>query len=797
MLQDLKFAFRMLIRTPTFTLAAVLTLALGIGANAAIFSVVYAVLLKPLPYERPEQLIYVHDSYPAVASASVSWAKYLALRDGNRTLEKLGAMAPSALTLTGRGEPQQLSVYRVSGDFFDVLKTRPLFGRTIVRSDDDENAEPVIVLSHGVWQRVFGGNPNVVGQTIRTDGRSRLVIGIMPAEGVFSARTDAWIPLAVQASAPQGNFLRLIGRLNEGVTLERATADLAAVNASFNKTNGLFRYIRTYYFHDFLSQSNRRILLVLQGAVLAVLLVACANVANMLLARSVARRRELSIRAAIGASGGRLVRQLLTESVLLSLFGGGLGLLLAVWGVDMLIGLQPQGVPRLDNVRIDATVALFTFALAIGTGVLFGLVPALQTTRGSLSGSLKEAGRGALTSRSGSRVRSALVVSEIALAVTLLAGAGLLIRSFTRLASVDPGFRVEQALTFELTLPDARYEKELQQVAYFDQLIPKLRAIPGVQAAAAVVSLPLSGSSIVLTFEIAGRPPLPPSQQPAMQVRVATPDYFQTVGIPLKRGRAFTEQDREGAPPVVLITESTAKQYFPNEDPIGKKITLGWGRGPGTPRAGGEVVGIIGDVKDAGLDEADPPQIYLPYRQWPLQSMAVVLETSVPPERVADAARRETYSVDPNIPVGNVRTLQQVVERSISQPRFYMTLLTIFAALALLLAAVGTFGVLSYAVAQRSREIGIRMALGAQERTVVGLIVRHAMILAAGGIALGVTAAWFLSKLLSAFLFATDPRDLATLAAVALTLGLVALLASYLPARRATKIDPVVALRAE
>jgi putative ABC transport system permease protein len=394
-------------------------------------------------------------------------------------------------------------------------------------------------------------------------------------------------------------------------------------------------------------------------------------------------------------------------------------------------------------------------------------------------------------------VRSVLVVSEIALAVMLLAGAGLLIRSFTRLASVDPGFRVEPALTFELTLPDARYEKEPQQVAYFEQLMPKLRAIPGVQSAGAVVSLPLTGASLVLNFEIGGRPPVPPSQQPAMQVRVATPDYFQTVGIPLKRGRAFTDQDREGAPPVVLITESAAKQYFPAEEPIGKKITLGWGRGPGTPRAGGEVVGIIGDVKDAGLDEADPPQTYLPYRQWPLQSMAVVLKTSVPPERVAEAARRETYSIDPNIPVGTVRTLQQVVERSISQPRFYMTLLTIFAALALVLAAVGTFGVLSYAVAQRSREIGIRMALGAQERTVVGLIVRHAMILAGGGVALGITAAWFLSKLLSTFLFATDPRDLATFAAVSLTLGFVALLASYLPARRATKIDPVVALRTE
>ena len=506
----------------------------------------------------------------------------------------------------------------------------------------------------------------------------------------------------------------------------------------------------------------------------------------------------MAVRTALGAARPRLVRQLLTESVVLSLLGAGFGLLLAVWGVEILVGMQPQGIPRLDDVRVDRVVIVFTMSLAMLTGIVFGLFPAIQSTRGLAAGSLKDAGRGSLTSRSGSRMRSALVVAEMALAVMLLAGAGLLIRSFTRLASVDPGFRIGPALTFELSLPDSRYEKEPQQIAFFDQLLPRLRGIPGVQAAGAVISLPLSGSNLVLSFEVAGRPPVPPAQQPAMQVRIATPEYFSTIGIPLRRGRTFDERDRAGSTPVVLLTEAAVKQYFPNEDPIGKKITLGWGRGPGTPRAGGEVVGIIGDVKDAGLDEADPPQIYLPYRQWPVQGMAVVLKTAVPPGTVASAARREVYAVDPSLPVANVRTLDQVVARAISQPRFYMTVLTVFAVIALVLAAIGIFGVLSYAVAQRTREIGIRMALGARERAVVGLIVRHAMTLAASGVAVGMLAAWLLSKsMMSGLLFSTNPRDALTFGTVALTLAVVALLAAYVPARRATRVDPIVALRAE
>ena len=443
-------------------------------------------------------------------------------------------------------------------------------------------------------------------------------------------------------------------------------------------------------------------------------------------------------------------------------------------------------------------MVLFTGGLSLLTGLLFGVVPALQSTGPTVAGTLKEGGRGALSTRGGARLRGALVIVEMALAVVLLAGAGLLMRSFVRLASVDPGFHAGQALTFELSLPDTRYQDESQQIAFFGQLLPRLRALPGVQSAAGVLSLPLTGSSIILSFEVEGRPKLPPSQQPAMQVRVATTDYFQTIGIPLRRGRLFSTDDRPGSPPVVLITESAARQYFPAEDPLGKTITLGWRRGPGKPRAGGIVVGIVGDVKDAGLDEADPPQIYLPFDQWPVQSMSVVMKTAVPAGTLGEAARRAVYSIDPNLPVANVRTLEQIVARSISQPRFYMTLLGAFAGVALALAAIGIFGVLSYAVAQRTREIGIRMALGAQQRAVLGLVVRQAMIFAAVGIGIGTVSALALSRsLVATLLFSTSPHDGATFAGVALLLAAVALASSYVPARRATRVDPIVALKAE
>jgi putative ABC transport system permease protein len=802
--QDVRYAIRRLLKSPGFTIVAVLTLALGIGANSAIFSVVNGVLLKPLPYTEPDRLVGLYHLFEG-HRATMSGPNFTDVRKLSKTLADAAAIARSQVILTGQGEPVRLDGAEVSASLFNMLGVRPILGRTFNADENQPGHNKVAVLAYGLWQQRFGGDRRVLGRRITLDGMPIEVVGIMPKDFAYPAGRVIWTPLEYteQFTTSQRGawYLSAVGRVKTGIPIEQATAEIQTIGKQLAKqypdmNEGLD--FTAMSLHEAMVGDIRQAVFVLLGAVGFVLLIACTNVANLLLARAATRETEMAVRSALGAGRPRLVRQLLTESAILGAAGGALGLLLGIWGVDALISLEPQGIPRLSEIRIDTTVACFTLALSIATGLLFGLVPAFHSTSTSLSGALKEAGRGALTTRGGARMRGALVIAEMALAVMLLAGAGLLIRSFTKLASVDPGFHATQALTFELSLPDSRYEQQPQQVGFFDQLLPRLRAIPGVQSAGAAMSLPMSGSNFVLTFEVAGHPPVPPSQQPAMQIRVATPEYFQTIGIPLKRGRSFTEDDRPGSPPVVLITESAARQYFPNEDPIGKTVTLGWSRGKGTPRAGGEVVGIVGDVKEAGLDEAEPPQLYMPYRQWPVQSMSVVLKTAVPPATVADAARRAVYATDSNMPAANVRTLEQIVARSISQPRFYTTLLAIFAGLALVLAAIGIFGVLSYAVAQRTREIGIRMALGAQERTVLGLVVRQALLLAAAGVGIGVILALGLSRsLVSKMLFSTSPHDAATFVSVAALLGAVALVASYIPARRATRVDPIVALRAE
>ena len=801
--QDLRYAIRRILKSPGFTLVSVITLALGIGANSAIFSVVNGVLLKPLPFKDPDRLVGIYHVSEGRRS-TMSGPNFTDVRRLSETLSDAAAISRYRTILTGQGEPVRLNAADVSAGFFDLLGIRPQLGRGFRAEENLPGSAKVVVIADSLWRQNFGRDPQIVGKTITLDGVPREVVGVMPEGFAYPTDRVLWTPIEHTpgfVSEQRGAwYLTVIGRTKDGVPVERVRAEVLTLGKQLARqypdaNEGV--NIEAVPLHEATVGNIRKAVLVLLGAVGFVLLIACANVANLLLARAAARETEMAVRTALGAGRFRLIRQLLTESVILSLVGAGLGLLLAVWSVELLIDLQPQGIPRLNDVRVDSTVITFTLALAVLTGLIFGLVPAFQSTRSRLASTLKEGGRGALTTHGGTRMRGALVIAEMALAVMLLTGAGLLIRSFVRLASVDPGFHVEQALTFELSLPESRYEQEARQIAFFEQLLPRLRSVPGVQDVGAVLSLPLSGSSLVLTFEVAGRPPVPPAQQPAIQVRVATAEYFRTIGIPLERGRMFNDLDREGTQPVVLLTQAAVRQYFPNEDPIGKRITLGWGRGPGTPRAGGEVIGVIGDVKNAGLDEADPPQLYLPYRQWPVQSMSVVLKTSIPPASVTDAARREVYAVDDSIPISNLRTLEQIVSRSISQPRFYMTLLAIFASVALLLAAIGIFGVLSYAVSQRTREIGIRMALGARERTVVGLIVRHAMILACAGVVLGVFAAYFLSSTLSTLLYSTTPRDPLTFASVAGLLLLVALFASYIPARRATRVDPIVALRAE
>ena len=802
--QDVRYAFRRLVKSPAFTSVALLTLVLGIGANTAIFSVVNSVLLRPLPYPEPERLVamfHVTEGQRAVMSGPNFW-------DLARRTQTLAATAATTTTqpiLTGEGEPVRLEGAAVTGSFFDLLGVRPLHGRVIRDEDNQPGGPKVVVLGHGIWQRTFGGQSDVIGRQITLNGIPTEVVGVMPPAFRYPAGRALWTPIAYSDAFTREQranwYLTVIGRAKPGVSIERVTAEVETIGkqleAQYPEANETVGFTATSLL-DATVGNIRWALYVLLGAVGCVLLIACVNVANLLLARAATRESEMAVRTALGAGRGRLVRQLLTESVILSFAGAGLGLLVAVWGVDILVGMQPEGIPRLDDIRVDRSVILFTVILSAVTGLLFGLVPAIQSTRSGLATMLKETGRGALGSRSATRVRSGLVVAEMALAVVLLAGAGLLVRSFMRLAAVDPGFGVESALTFELSLPASRYAEDARRIQFFDELMSRVRSIPGVQQAGAVLALPLTGTSFVISFEVTGRPPLPSALKPAMQVRVATSDYFSTLGIPLTRGRLFNDSDRAGSAPVVLINEAAAAQFFPGEQPIGKKIVLGWRRGADRPRAGGEIVGIVGNVKEDGLAEADSPQLYLPYRQWPIDVMSVVLKTAVPAASLSETVRREVHAIDPSLPVANVRTLQDVLARSISQPRFYMTLLSVFAILAVVLAAVGIFGVLSYTVAQRTREIGIRMALGARESTVVGLVVRHALVLSVTGVAAGILVSWFLSKaLMTELLFSTNPRDLATFSAVATVLTAVALAAALVPARRATRVDPLVALRAE
>ena len=805
--QDIHYAVRRLLKSPGFTLICVLTLGLGIGANAAIFSVVHGVLLTPLPYPESTRLVGVYHHVEGKRIV-MSGPNFIDVRDNAKTLENAAASTRARVILTGQGDPVRLTGARVSASLFDVLRVRPELGRTFHADEDTPGKTNVVVLSHALWQQRFGSDPSVIGRMIQIDGTPTEVIGVMPAGFSYPADMQAWFPLKYDenfVSKQRGAwYLQVIARLRPGVTPEQSAAEVEAIGRNlarqYPEVDGNVG-MTTFPLLEAMVGDVRPSVLVLLAAVGFVLLIACANVANLLLARAATRESEMAVRAALGAGRGRLLRQLLTESIILSIVGAGVGLLLAVWGVAFLIELRPQGIPRLGDVHVDSAVILFTAGVAILTGLLFGAVPALHATRDSVAGSLKEAGRGAMGTRAGARVRSVLVVAELALALMLLVGAGLLLRSFIRLQAVDPGFRPDQTLTFELTFPDGRYDddNETRIVSFFDQLLPRLKALPGVRSTGAVMALPLSGANFNIGFEVEGRPPVAAANQPSMEMRVATPGYFSAIGIPLKRGRLFTEDDRPGSTPVLLLTESAAREFFPREDPIGKRIKIGWGKRVHGQRmmAGGEVVGIVGDVKEAGLAEPDAPQLYLPLRQWPVQSMAVVVRTATQPSSLADAAADQVHTVDPALPVSNVRPLSEIISRSISQPRFYMTLLGVFAAVALVLAAIGIFGVLSYAVAQRTREIGIRMALGARERSVVTMVVRQAMYLVVAGVAIGTVAALLVSRTLSTMLFAVTATDPATFAGVAALLIAVALFASYLPARRATRVDPIVALRAE
>jgi putative ABC transport system permease protein len=803
LLHDLRYSVRKLLKSPGFALVAVLTLALGIGANSAIFSVVHAVLLRPLPYEESDRLVRVYHLTDTGNRTVMSPANFRDVRQHSRTLEELSFYFAGNPTLTGVGDPAQLRGAMVGAHFFEVFRTKPLLGRTFLPEENEPGRTRVAVLGHAFWQQRFGSDAAVIGRTITLDGEPYEVVGVMPQEFGYPADRDVWTPLEYDApfmsdESRSAWYLSAIGRLKPGTTEEQAVREIAAIaerlEQVYSDTNtGLG--ITAVSLYEVMVGDVRLALLVLLGAVGLVLLIACANVANLLLARAAARESELAVRAALGAGRGRLVRQLLTESVLLGLIGGALGLLLAVWGTGLLVALQPQGIPRLDDVRIDATVVGFTAGVALLSGIIFGLVPAVEVTRSGLVPSLREGGRGALSGRGSTRVRSTLVVAEMALAVVLLAGAGLLIKSFVRLQSVDPGFRPQGALSFSLSLPEAAYRDESVRSIFYERLLDRMEALPGVRTAAVVSDLPMSGGATFLTFEIEGREPARPGDEPGAQILRATPDYFRTLAIPVLRGRAFTDEDREGAPPVVVLNQEAVRRLFPDQDPIGQRIRLGLG--DDTAEVSREVVGVVGNVRQLGLDEEPQGVVYVPQAQAPVGSMDVVLSTSVPPMSLAGVVKREVEALDPNLPVNDLQPLQEIVSESISEPRFYMLLLSIFAGVALSLAAIGIFGVMSYTVAQRTREIGIRMALGAHPRDVLRLVVGRSLALAGMGTALGLLAALAGARLLSGLLYGVGATDPLTFLAVAAILLGVAFVASYLPARAATRVDPNVALRYE
>jgi predicted permease len=799
--QDLSYAVRRLRQAPAFTAVAVATLAIGIGATSAIFSVVNAVLLSPLPFPEADRLVQVAQTWerrPVVHSPQ----NFLDVEAQAIAFSGLAAVDTSGVTLTGRGPATRLEGATVSASFFEVLRVPPLHGRGFVAGENEPGRNRVVVLGHSLWRDRFGADPAIVGRTVSLNRVPHVVVGIAPPGFRYPEQTELWTPMEYderfRSNSRGAWYLTVVGRLREGATVDGARQEVSTIAGRLARAypadnEGVGGTVIPLL--EATVGESRRALLVLLGAVGLVLLVACVNVANLLLARVTSRETELAVRAALGAGRGRLVRQLLTESLLLALVGGAAGLLLATLIVDGVVAMKPEGVPRLAEVGVDRAVVSFAAALSLLTTALFGAFPALQTSRRATAQALRRGSRGILTGGRGD-LRGALVVGQVALAMVLLAGSALLLRSFARLRRVDPGFRTENALAFRVSLPDSAYAEDAQRLSFHDELQRRLAALPGVRSVGAVAGLPLAGNHFNISFTVDGRPEVPPSQQPTMEVRIATPGYFRAIGIPVRRGRAFTEEDGPEAPQVVVLSESAVRRYFPDEEPIGRTIHLGLGRGRGR-KAGGEVVGVVGDVKDLGLAAASPPEIYVPYAQFPIESMDVVLRTGAPPRSLAAVAERVVHGLDAELPVARVATLEEVLARSVSEPRFYALLLGSFAATALFLAALGLFGVMSYAVAQRTREIAVRVALGATRRELLAMVLRDALVLGTAGVALGLAGALLLSRVIASMLFSLSPRDPATLAGVAVLLLATALLASGLPALQATRVDPVVALRSE
>jgi putative ABC transport system permease protein len=797
--RDFRFALRMLRKSTGFAGVAIATLALGMGATTAIFSVVNAVLLKPLPFAQPERLIKLEERHPDWASPEFTYANFADVANSTRTLEKLAAYRSWLFTLSGDGEPENVDGYRVSAQFFNVLGVSPQLGRTFLPEENRPGDDAVAVLSNGLWKRRFGSNPNIIGQTCKINGTPARIVGVMPASFRFPEDAGLWMPLALDDTLltnRRAHLYTVIGRVRPEATLAQARAEGQSLAKAIDAQNKGVDPNWTAYpspFQERLVASVRLPILLLFCAVGFVLLIACANVANLLLARAAGRVKEIGVRIALGAGKARILSQVLTESIVLAVIGSVLGLIVANFALHAIIQLSPGDVPRLEDASIDWRVLAFTLLVTALTGLLFGVAPALQALKIDLQNSLRESRRTSMSTAQ-LRLRSALVISEIALALVLLAGAGLLTNSFVRLLRVPLGFNPKNVLTLQLFLPEATESAaDTRSTQTVSAILEKVRTIPGVQSASVVNSLPIAGG-VSTDFAIVGRPRVKPEDEPSADVRVIDSAYLRTMQIPLLRGREFSESDSATAPKAMLINQTMAGKFWPGQDPIGSRVTmLDWG-----PPLTGEVVGVVGDVKPNGPQEPVGSMIYWPYPQFPsLFNCLVVRTTSSDPLSLVAGIKAQVRVVNPEQPVSQVRTMEQVLGASLAQPKFSLVLIGIFAGVSVLLAAIGVAGVMAFVVAQRTQEMGIRMALGAQRSDVFGLVLRQGLRMASFGLLIGLAGAFGLTRLLSSMLYGVKPGDPLTFALVSALLVGVALLACWLPARSATRVDPIVALRYE
>src|SRR5437588_1641172 len=800
--QDLRYGLRMLLKNPGFTTVAIIALALGIGANSAIFSVVNTVLLRPLPYKNPERLVMVWEdnSKQGFPRDTPSPANFMDWRDQNHVFESAAALVEISFNLTGVGDPERIDGRRVSGSLFSLLGVEPQLGRAFRPEEDQRGGNHVVIISHGLWQRRFGSDPGIIGKPINLNGESFTVVGVMPRTFQFPTRTDQlWVPIAFDAkeAGERGNhYLEVIARMKPGVSLQQAQAEMATIatrlQQQYPETNTSIGIVVTPL-HEHVVGDIKPALLVLLGAVAFVLLIACANVANLLLARAAVRQKEIALRLALGAGHARLIRQFLTESVLLAAFGGGIGLLLSVVGLSVLRRFIPPNISQAQAITIDARVLIFTVLVSLVTGLIFCLAPATQAANFNLNDTLKESGRDSAAGSRGNRIRGLLVISEVAVSFILLIGAGLLINSFLHLRNVDPGFRAERALTMKIVLPEVRYADKEQRAVFYRELIRRVDSLPGVISAAVATNLPLTESGNSVGISIEGRADPAPDRVPIVITRIISPRYFETMGIPLLKGRAFTEEDKAESPAVVVLSETTARKFWPGEDALGKHIKIG---PTNSPNRWLTVVGVVKDVRQFELVVEPKPQMYLPFTQANFfEPRALVVKTNLEPLSLAATVRKTVWEIDKDQPVSDIASMENIVSESVARQRFRMMLLGIFAGLALLLAAVGIYGVMSYSVAQRTREIGIRMALGAQRADVLKLTIGQGLRLVVTGVAFGLAAAVIMTRLMSSLLFGVSATDPMTFVSISFVLVSVAVFASYIPALRATRIEPMEALR--